>query len=126
MRAGSAAGPRNGWSRPGTSPRCSRSSGSSLRRDCGLVQTIATAAGLTAVPPAVVIFTVDPPIADLGAAAVFADLAAEATVVWVVPEGLEGLVSPAFGTAGGAEVLGEHQSVADEILDAMHGGVTAS
>jgi hypothetical protein len=98
----------------------------SLRRDCGLVQTIATAAALTVVPPAVVIFTVDPPIADLGVAAVFADLAAEATVVWVVPEGLEGLVSPAFGPAGGAEVLGEHQSVADEILDAMHGSVTAS
>ena len=99
---------------------------SSLRRDCELVQTIATAAGLTAAPPAVVIFTADPPIADLGAAAIFGDLAAEAKVVWVVPGTLEGLLSPAFGAAGGATVLGEHQAVASEILDVMHGGVLAS
>ena len=94
----------------------------SLRRDRGLIQTIATAAGLTVTPPTVVIFAADPPMADLGAAAVFGDLAAEATVVWVVPGKLEGLVSPAFGTACGAAVLGEHQAVADEILDVMRGG----
>ena len=91
----------------------------SLRRDRGLVQTIATTAGLTAVPPTVVIFTADPPMADLDAAAVFSDLAAEANVVWVIPAKLEGLVSPAFGTACGARVLGEHQAVADEIMDIM-------
>jgi hypothetical protein len=98
----------------------------SLRRDRGLVQTIATAAGLTVAPPTVVIFTADPPMADLGAATVFGDLAAEATVVWVVPGKLEGLVSPAFGTACGATVLGGHQTVADEILDVIHGSVFAS
>ena len=32
----------------------------SLRRDCGLVQTIATAAGLAVIPPTVVIFTARP------------------------------------------------------------------
>lgn len=98
----------------------------SLNRDRGLVQTTATAAGLTVAPPTVVIFAADPPIADLGAATVFADIAAEARVVWVVPGKLEGLVSPAFGTAGGAAVLGEHPAVADEILDMMHDGVFAS
>lgn len=98
----------------------------SLSRDRGLVQTIATAAGLTVAPPAVVIFAPDPPMADLGAATVFGELAAEAAVVWVVPGKLEGLVSPAFGSACGAAVLGEHQGVADEILDVMHRGVSAS
>lgn len=94
----------------------------SLRRDRGLIQTIAVAAGLTVVPPTVVIFTADPPMADLDAATVFGDLAAEATVVWVVPAKLEGLVSPAFGNECGAAVLGEHQAVADEILGMMHDG----
>ena len=98
----------------------------SLNRDRGLVQTTATAAGLTIVPPTVVFFAADPPIADLGAATVFADIAAEARVVWVVPGKLEGLVSPAFGAAGGAAVLGEHPAVADEILDLMHDGVSGS
>jgi hypothetical protein len=100
--------------------------GSSLRRDRELVTTIARAEGVTAAPPAVVIFTVDPPMADPGAAAVFRALAAEATVVWVVPGKLEDLVSPAFGAECGATVLGEHQAVAEEVLEAMHGGRPAS
>ena len=98
----------------------------SLRRDLGLIETIATAAGLTVSLPTVVIFTANPPVADLGAAGVFGDLAAEATMVWVVPGKLEGLVSPAFGNACGATVLGEHQAVADEILEVMDGHVLAS
>lgn len=89
----------------------------SLRRDRGLIQAIATAAGRTVAPPAVVIFTADPPMADLDATTVFHDIAAEATVVWVVPGKLEGLVSPAFGAVCGVAVLGEHQAVADEVLD---------
>lgn len=95
----------------------------SLRRDSGLVQATAAAAGLTLAPPTVVIFTADPPMADLSAATVFGDIAAEAMVVWVVPGRLEGLVSTAFGTAGGAAVLGEHPAVGDEILDLIQGGV---
>jgi hypothetical protein len=93
---------------------------SSLRHDCLLVQRVAAAAGLTIERPTVVIFTADPPIPDSGTASVFGDIAAQATVVWVVPERLEGLVSPAFGSACGAAVLGVHQAVADEILDVMH------
>lgn len=91
----------------------------SLSRDRGLVQTIATAAGLTVIPPTVVIFTADPPLAELGAGEVFADLAAEAEVVWVLPRKLDGLVSPAFGPESGATVLEESQAVADDILAAM-------
>jgi hypothetical protein len=91
----------------------------SLRRDRELVQTIATAEGLTVARPAIVIFTADPPMADLDAAKVFGDLAAEATLAWVVPGKLEGLVSPAFARAWGAMVLGEHQAVADEVIDVI-------
>lgn len=98
----------------------------SLRRDCGLIETMATAAGLTVASPAVVIFTADPPMADIDAATVFGDLATEATVVWVVPRKLEGLVSPPFGTACGVAVLGDHQAVADEVLDVMHGDIFTS
>jgi hypothetical protein len=54
--------------------------------------------------------------AELDVGDVFGDLAAEAKVVWVLPRKLDGLVSPAFGTASGATVLEESQAVADEIL----------
>jgi len=63
----------------------------------------------------VVIFTADPPMADRSSALAFADLAAEAAVVWVVPANSQGLVSPTFGNAPTVAVIGEHQAVADEI-----------
>jgi hypothetical protein len=92
---------------------------SSLRDDSELVQSRATAETLSVASPVVIIFTVDPPMAEPGAAAVFGDIAAQARVVWVVPRKLEGLVSPAFSRECGATVLGEHQAVADDILDLM-------
>lgn len=99
---------------------------SSLHRDCGLVETIGKAAGLSVAPPAVILVTADPPMADLRAAAEFGGLAAEAIVMWVVPENLEQLVSPAFGPAGGAAVIGEHHAAAGEVLRLIYGGATAS
>ena len=100
---------------------------SSLRHDSELVQSQATAEGLSVAPPVVIIFfTADPPMAEPGAATVFADLAAEARVVWVVPRKLEGLVSPAFNRECSVTVLGEHQAVADDILDAISGNALAS
>ena len=92
---------------------------SSLRDDSELAQSRATAEALAVAPPVVIIFTVDPPMAEPGATTVFADIAAQARVVWVVPRKLEGLVSPAFSRDCGATVLGEHQAVADDILDLM-------
>jgi hypothetical protein len=89
----------------------------SLRRDEQVVGAIATASGLSVMSPAVVILAADPPVADLGAAAAFRDLAAEASVLWVVPKGLQGLVSPAFGTT----VLGAHPAVAQDVLDVLNG-----
>ena len=92
----------------------------SLRRDEQLIHAIATGSGLSVLSPAVVFLAADPPIADLGAAAAFRDLAAEAAVLWVVPKSLEGLVSPAFRTA----VLGAHPAVAQDILDALSGAMS--
>jgi hypothetical protein len=71
----------------------------------------------------VILFTADPPRAEPGAATVFADIAAEARVLWVVPRKLEGLVSPAFSRECGVTVLGEHQAVAEDIRDLMRAGV---
>jgi hypothetical protein len=87
----------------------------SLRRDGAQVEVIARAQGQTVARPAVVIFTADPPMADRSSALAFADLAAEAAVVWVVPANSQGLVSPTFGNAPTVAVIGEHQAVADEI-----------
>jgi hypothetical protein len=87
----------------------------SLRRDGAQVEVIARAQGQTVARPAVVIFTADPPMADRSSAVAFADLAAEAAVVWVVPANSQGLVSPTFGNAPTVAVIGEHRAVADEI-----------
>jgi hypothetical protein len=95
----------------------------SLRQDIESVQSLATAKGLTLAPPVIIIFTADPPMAELGAAAVLGDIATEARIVWVVPRRLEGLVSPAFSEEHGVVVLGEHLAVADDILDLLRGDV---
>jgi hypothetical protein len=92
-----------------------------LRGDRALVEAAARAGGLTVARPAVVIFTSDPPMADRGSAAAFGDLAAEATVVWVVPRNSEGLVSPAFARGPGIVVKGEHHAVADDICGLLAG-----
>jgi hypothetical protein len=90
-----------------------------LRRDGVLVEAAARAEGLTVARPAVVVFTADPPMADGGAVVAFRDLAAEATVVWVVPKDSEGLVSPAFSDKPGVAVVTEYQTVAEDIWAAL-------
>jgi hypothetical protein len=92
-----------------------------LKSDGALVEAAAKAEGLTVARPAVVIFTSDPPMADRGSAAAFGDLAAEATVVWVVPRDSEGLVSPVFARGPGIAVKGEHHAVADDICRLLTG-----
>jgi hypothetical protein len=91
----------------------------SLRRDGAQVEITARAEGQTVARPAMVIFTADPPMADRSSAVAFADLAAEAAVVWVVPANSQGLVSPTFANAPTVAVIGEHQAVADEIWDLL-------
>ncbi len=93
-----------------------------LRRDSVLIEAAAGAAGLAVARPAVVIFTADPPMADRGSAAALGDLAAEATVVWVVPRNSEDLVSPAFTCGPGTVVIGAHHAVADDICGLLAEG----
>jgi hypothetical protein len=90
-----------------------------LRRDSAQVEAAARAEGQTVARPAVVIFSADPPMADRSSALAFADLTAEAAVVWVVPADSQGLVSPTFANAPTAAVIGQHQAVADEICQLL-------
>jgi acyl-CoA thioesterase FadM len=48
-----------------------------------------------------------------------ADLAAEATITWVVPRRSEGLVSPACADVPGVTILAEHAAVTDDIGDLL-------
>jgi hypothetical protein len=91
----------------------------SLRRDGAQLEVVARSEGQTVARPAVVIFTTDPPLADRSSATAFADLAAEAAVVWVVPANSQGLVSPTFANAPTVAVIGEHQGIADEICELL-------
>jgi hypothetical protein len=65
--------------------------------------------------PAVVLYAVDPPLADAVTAEEYRALAREALVTWVVPERSAALLSPVFA-GGDARVVTDHQAVADEVV----------
>jgi hypothetical protein len=96
-----------------------RSVRAALRRDAARLGAAASTAGLAVARPAIVIASADPPLADRAAAEAFADLAAEATITWIVPRKSEGLVSPAFADVPGVTVLGERAAVTDDIGDLL-------
>jgi hypothetical protein len=58
-------------------------------------------------------------VADRSSAVAFAELAAEAAVVWVVPANSQGLVSAAFANGPAVAVIGEHRAVSDEICELL-------
>ena len=95
----------------------------SLRRDLTEVETTATGIGVPVDRPAVVLLTTDPPIADRRSVGAFRELAAEATIIWLVPRKTEGLVNPVFGDRGPAAVLGESDSIADHVCEIVRTGV---
>lgn len=64
---------------------------------------------------AVVLFAPEPPLADSVTKEVFAELAAEAMVTWVVPKASEGLVAPAFRDLVGVRVVTDHETAPGEI-----------
>ena len=68
--------------------------------------------------PAIVIFAVDVPVADVVSAEAYKRLAEEATVIWVVPERSANLISPVF--TAGVPVLTFHDGTADEIVGLLH------
>jgi hypothetical protein len=94
-----------------------------LRRDLAQVGTAATGIGVPVARPAVVLLTTDPPIADRRSAGAFGGLAADATVIWLLPRKTEGLVNPVFAGRGPAAVLGESDSVADSVCEIVRTGV---
>jgi hypothetical protein len=85
--------------------------GAMLKRDRALIE----AGGAPAAHPAVVFFTLDPPLADTVTAEVFRDLAEEASIVWVVPKGSADLVASAFTQSPGTTVVIDHETVAEEL-----------
>jgi hypothetical protein len=53
----------------------------------------------------------------------FGELAAEATIIWLLPQKTEGLVNPVFGDRAPAAVLGESDSVTDRVCEIIRIGV---
>jgi hypothetical protein len=100
-----------------------RSVHAALRHDLAAVGNTATGIGVPVARPAVVLLTTDPPIADHRSMIAFGELAAEATIIWLLPRKTEGLVNPVFGDRGPAAVLGESDSVADRICEIIRVGV---
>lgn len=94
-----------------------------LRRDLAEVTTDAADMGVPVARPAVVLLTTDPPIADRRSVGAFSQLAAEASVIWLVPPKMEDLVNPVFGDRGPAAVLGASDSAADRVRDIVRTGV---
>lgn len=88
-----------------------------VRRDLAEIGTAAGSIGVRVARPAVVLVTTDPPIADRRSVVALRELAAEATVIWLVPRKTEGLVNPVFGDRAPALVLAGSESAADRICD---------
>jgi len=97
-----------------------------LRRDLAEVGTTPADIGVPVARPAVVLLTTDPPIADRRSVGAFGELAAEATVIWLVPRKTEDLVNQVFGDRGPAAVLGESDSVVDRICEIVRTGVLST
>jgi len=94
-----------------------------LRRDLAEVGTAAAGIGVPVARPAVVLVATDPPIADRRSVVAFRELAAEATVIWLVPRKTEDLVNPVFGERAPALVLAESESAAARICEIARAGL---
>ena len=94
-----------------------------LRRDLAEVGATATDIGVPVARPAVVLLTTDPPVADRRSVGAFGGLAAEATIIWLLPRKTEGLLNPVFADRGPAAVLGESASAADSVCEIVRTGV---
>jgi hypothetical protein len=88
-----------------------------LRRD----RSLAEAPDVVAIRAAVVFFAPNPPLADTVAADVFAELAREALVTWVLPRESAGLLAPAFRETAGVRVLTDYEAVAGEVMAQLSG-----
>jgi hypothetical protein len=77
---------------------------------------------LPAARPAVVIFAVDVPVADVISARAYERLAEQASIIWVVPEHFGNLMSPVFSAGG--PVLTFHDGTVEEIAGLLHAYAT--
>lgn len=90
-------------------------------RDLTSAKAVSQLTGQLVARPAVVLFTVDPPLADSVTIDVFRGFITEASVTWVVPRNAELLVSPGFMEAPGARLIIDHEAVADDVSAALGG-----
>jgi hypothetical protein len=87
-----------------------------LRRD---LAALARSAEPTAGTPAIIFFVLDAPLADAIATREYAELARDASIIWVVPEGSADLLSPIFTERARVSVITDHVTVADEVIDLL-------
>jgi hypothetical protein len=69
-------------------------------------------------PPGVVFFAVEPPLADAITAEAYQELAREAAVIWVLPTGSVGRLSPIFATTA-AGIVADHQTALSEVMELL-------
>jgi len=97
-------------------PRSLRAVCAALTRDSLRI----TGAGTPAPKPVIVLFAGGIPLADPVTTELYNELADDASLVWVVPEKLDSLMSPVF-KAGASRILTDHQEVADEVVGVLTG-----
>lgn len=73
--------------------------------------------GAPVAPPGVVLYAVEPPLADAVTAEVYQELAHDASVIWVLPANSADLLSPVFTAA--AWVVPDHPAAACEVTDLL-------
>ena len=76
------------------------------------------------VEPVIVIFAIEIPVADVITAEAYIALALDTTIVWVVPEGGNGLMSQTFSTSE-TRIIPDHEEVADEVVKLVLASVTS-
>lgn len=76
--------------------------------------------------PAVVFFASDPPLADPVTAEAFARLVHEASIIWVLPQGVRRLMSSVFTDLDGTHVFGDGEGVADDIAELLVADATVA
>ena len=75
---------------------------------------------------AVVFFASEPPLADSVTAEVFAELAGEATVIWVIPRDVKALMAPAFAEPANVHVVDEGDGATDDVADLLIADASAA
>jgi hypothetical protein len=114
---------RRDLKRPARAPDFARALGAvraAMTRDLAALER----SGLRAARPTAVFYAVEPPLADPVTAEEYAQLARQASILWIVPEALAGLMSPRFA-GDDARILTDHDAVTDELVHLLSQGAAA-